>query len=90
VEAPVPRIAEFYGIVVAMFYNDHEPPHMHVTYSGHRALIGVTPIRVLRGELPRRAQSMVFEWTLMHQSELSENWERARAHAPLRRSAPLD
>jgi hypothetical protein len=35
----VPRIAEFYGIVIGMLYNDHEPPHFHVTYGGSRALV---------------------------------------------------
>lgn len=30
----MPRISAFYGIVVAMFYNDHPPPHIHVVYGG--------------------------------------------------------
>jgi len=27
VEAGVPEISRFSGIVIAMFYNDHSPPH---------------------------------------------------------------
>jgi hypothetical protein len=86
----VPRISEFYGVVIGMFYNDHEPPHFHATYGNSRVLIGINPIASLRGELPRRAQSMVLEWAALHQRELAENWERARAHRPLQRIAPLD
>jgi len=73
-----------------MFYNDHEPPHFHAIYSGHRAVVGIDPIHVLHGELPRRAQSLVFEWAALHQRELIDNWQRARRHAPLQRIEPLD
>jgi hypothetical protein len=86
----VPRISEFYGIVVAMFYADHEPPHIHIMYSEHRAVVGIDPVELLRGSLPRRAQSMVFEWVAMHQRELGENWRRARQHDALQKIAPLD
>lgn len=73
-----------------MFYNDHEPPHFHAIYGEYRAVVGIDPIQMLQGELPRRAQSLVFEWAALHQRELIDNWERARRHAPLRRIEPLD
>lgn len=73
-----------------MFYNDHEPPHFHAIYREYRALVGIDPIQVLQGELPRRAQSLVFEWAALHQRELTDNWQRARRHAPLQRIEPLD
>lgn len=73
-----------------MFYNDHEPAHFHAIYGEHRAVVGIDPIRVLQGDLPRRAQSLVFEWAALHQHELLDNWERARRHVPLRRVEPLE
>ncbi len=30
----MPTIAYFLGIAVRMYYNDHEPPHVHVRYQG--------------------------------------------------------
>ena len=27
----MPEISRFFGIVIAMFYNDHDPPHFHAT-----------------------------------------------------------
>lgn len=27
-------ISEFFGIVIAMYYNDHSPPHFHARYGG--------------------------------------------------------
>jgi hypothetical protein len=50
----VPEISRFFGIVVRMFFNDHEPPHFHVTYGEFEALIEVDTLAVYRGELPRR------------------------------------
>jgi len=73
-----------------MFYNDHEPHHFHAIYGEYRALVGIDPIAVLHGELPRRATSLILEWAALHQSELEDNWQRARAHAPLQRIPPLD
>ena len=86
----MPRISEFYGILIAMFYNDHEPAHFHAIYGEHRALVGIAPVEILAGGLPRRAMGLVFEWAAIHQAELADNWQRAREHARLQRIAPLD
>jgi hypothetical protein len=86
----MPRISEFYGVVIAMFYDDHGPPHFHAYYGEHMALIGIGPVRVVRGWLPRRAQSLIFEWAAIHQEELVRNWERARAKELLVKIEPLD
>ena len=86
----MPRISEFYGIVIAMFYNDHEPPHFHAIYGERRALITIASKEVIAGSLPRRALRMALEWAINHESELRDNWERAKAHRPLTRIAPLE
>lgn len=86
----MPRVSEFFGLVISMFYNDHPPPHFHAVYAQYEAIVGVDPIRVLEGQLPCRLQSLVFEWTAMYQTELRENWELARAHEPLKRILPLE
>jgi uncharacterized protein DUF4160 len=86
----VPRIAEFYGIVIAMFYLDHMPPHFHVVYGEHRATVTIEPVAMQHGSLPPRAERMVVEWAMLHRAELWENWDRARRHEELLRIAPLD
>jgi hypothetical protein len=86
----MPRISQFYGIVIAMFYNDHEPAHFRASYGEHRANVAIQPVRVIAGSLPRRVQSLVFEWAAMHQTELIENWQRARQHRTLFPIEPLD
>ena len=86
----MPRICEFYGIVIAMFYNDHAPPHFHVVYNEYQALVGIDPIRVLEGPLTQRTRSLIFEWAALHQSELRQNWQLAQEHRPLSRIEPLE
>lgn len=52
--------------------------------------VTIDPIGVLNGELPRRAVSMVVEWTALHQDELLENWQRVEAAQPTIKIDPLD
>jgi hypothetical protein len=85
----MPRLSEFYGIVIQMFHRDHSPPHFHATYGEEEALIGIDPIRVIEGKLPSRAQSLVFEWAALHQHELVADWNRARRKESLLPILPL-
>ena len=47
----MPEISRFFGIIVAMFYNDHAPPHFHVRYAGYRASVRLNPLGSLDGHL---------------------------------------
>lgn len=85
----MPRICEFYGIVIAMYYSDHDPPHFHAVYAEHEALLAIGDHRVLRGRLPRRALRLVREWAKLHDDELLDNWRRARRKMPLAKLKPL-
>lgn len=49
----VPRISEFYGIVIEMYFVDHPPPHFHARYSGDEALIVIESGEVFAGECTR-------------------------------------
>jgi len=62
----MPEISRFFGIVIQMYYGDHDPPHFHVRYSGQKALIAIETLEVLRGQLPPRALSLVREWAALH------------------------
>lgn len=86
----MPRLSEFFGIVIYMYYNDHSPPHFHAEYGEHEAVYGIETVEVLRGKLPRRAHALVVEWTTLHRAELEENWDRARAGSPVKKIEPLD
>ena len=86
----MPEICRFYGIVIKLFWNDHEPTHFHAEYGEFEAVYAIDTLDSLRGELPRRAHIMVIEWALAHRTELRANWERARQQLPLEQIEPLD
>jgi len=86
----MPEISRFYGIVIAMYYGDHPPPHFHARYGSQRALVAIESSEVLRGRLSPRALGLVREWATLHRQELREDWERARREEPLRPIAGLE
>lgn len=79
----MPRISAFYGIVIAMYYDEHGVPHFHARYAEHDASIAIDTLEILGGSLPRRALTLVREWAEQHREELEANWERARDEQPL-------
>ncbi|MBI5876449.1 MAG: DUF4160 domain-containing protein [Chloroflexi bacterium] len=85
----MPEISRFFGIVIRMYYDDHDPPHFHAIYGGEEAQIGIEPIALLHGNLPGRALSMVFEWAAIHQQELLGNWQLLRVDSVPVKIAPL-
>jgi hypothetical protein len=87
----VPRISAFYGIVIYMYYNEHEPPHFHAIYGEFRVEMSINEgLAVMRGRLPRRAQGLVTEWAALHLEELRENWRLGRAEEQFRSIPPLE
>jgi len=74
----MPEICRFYGLVMTMYWNDHNPPHFHARYGEWTAEIDIQTLALLQGSLPPRAMAMTIEWALKHQEELRTQWERAR------------
>ncbi len=86
----MPELSRFFGIVVRMFYSDHEPAHFHAIYGEYEALIEVETLALFRGSLPRRALALVLEWAALHRAELRDDWQRARKGETLKEIEPLD
>ena len=86
----MPEISRFYGIIIRMFYNDHNPPHFHVIYQEDEAIIDIKTLEILEGRLPNRAKSLAIEWAIEHRNELLNNWQKARSHETLGKIEPLD
>lgn len=85
----MPEISRFFGIIIAMFYDEHNPPHFHARYGDHQVAVEITSLRVLEGHLPPRALGLVIEWASQHQQELINDWQLARNGKPPQKIAPL-
>jgi hypothetical protein len=84
----MPEICRFYGIIIQMFYNDHNPPHFHVVYGEFKVVININD-EIVEGFMPKRALKLVFEWMDLHKIELLENWDLAQIGEELKSIEPL-
>lgn len=69
----MPEISRFFGIVIRMYYNDHQPPHFHACYGEADVAMRINPVGLLHGNLSPRSMSLVFEWALLRNYPISEN-----------------
>ncbi len=85
----MPEISRFLGIIIAMFYKDHAPPHFHAMYGEYVITVEIVS-GVINGRFPKRALRHVLEWLELHKDELLENWQLAEEKKPLKKIAPLE
>jgi uncharacterized protein YfaP (DUF2135 family) len=85
----VPTISRFFGIVVAMYFDDHGPPHFHARHADGQAKVRIDTLEAIESNLKRRQLRLVLAWAELHQDELAENWRRARAGETLEEIEPL-
>jgi hypothetical protein len=86
----MPTISHFFGILIRMYYDDHNPPHFHVIYGEYEALIHINTLEIIKGDLPKRVLALTIEWAILHRNELRDDWELAVLHKPLNKIEPLE
>ena len=86
----MPEISRFLGIIIAMYYNDHEPAHFHAIYAEFDAVIAIENGELIVGRLPPRVLGLVQEWREFHRAEFAEDWRLARERKALKRIDPLE
>ena len=57
----MPELSRFFGIVISMFFDDHNPPHFHAWYGNDRIAINIRTLQVIDGCLSPRALGPVVE-----------------------------
>lgn len=70
----MPQISKFFGIIILMYFDEHNPPHFHANYGEYNAVISIKDFLVLEGILPSRVLGLVIEWASLHQAELLKDW----------------
>jgi hypothetical protein len=71
----VPRVSNFYGIVITMYYGDHSPPHFHARHAEEEAKVEISTGEILAGSLSGRALRLVRKWLGQHRAALEANWQ---------------
>jgi hypothetical protein len=85
----MPELSRFLGIVIAMYFNDHNPPHFHVLYNEYDAEIEIKNLTVLNGKLPARVLGIAMEWAELHKDELMDNWDLLQSGEKYNKIQPL-
>lgn len=81
----MPTISMFYGIIIAMYYNDHNPPHIHAKYNEYEATVDIKTLKIT-GKLPTNAK----KWIKKNNNALLENWSLAKGGLPLKKVPPIE
>ena len=89
-EESMPEISRFFGIIILMHFNEHAPPHFHSKYGSSKCSVDLQTLRVMAGQLPRRAMAMTLEWAAEYRKELMENWELCANGRTPRKIPPLE
>jgi hypothetical protein len=73
----MPTLARFYGIVIRIYFlgSEHNPPHVHATYSENEASFDISTGRIIDGTMSSRVAEMVKEWIALNRVELLDMWE---------------
>jgi len=85
----MPVISRFLGIIIAMYWDDHFPPHFHAKYGEYEITINILT-GAMEGKFPKRALQHVIEWYELHKDELLEDWELCRKKAMPKQIEPLE
>jgi hypothetical protein len=86
----MPIISIFFGIVIRMYYKEHEPGHFHAEHQGQQGKFDLFGNMTVGNIQSGTALRLIREWAVLHQAELEANWERMKAGQPLNGIAPLD
>ena len=84
----MPTISMFYGIIITMNWNDHNPPHIHAKYQDKNAIFTFDG-ELNEGKFPKKQTRLVQAWIALHEEELVANWNLAMSGEILFRIDPL-
>ena len=84
----MPTISMFYGILIRMYYDDHNLPHFHAFYGNYKARFNLEG-EIIEGDMPSRQIKLISAWSIIHKDELIANWELAKNSEALFNITPL-
>ena len=86
----MPIIAAFLGMIIRIFHADHPPPHVHVQYGEHEAIVEILTGDIIKGSLPGRIKKITKEWLKLRKFEVLKSWQDAQSNKIPRKIKPLE
>lgn len=84
----MPILSMFYGIIIRMYYEDHQPPHFHAYYGDYEAVFDFSG-EIIQGEIPKKQQKLIAAWCVIHHDELIANWKLTQENESVFKIEPL-
>ena len=85
----MPSVSYFWGIIIRMFWGDHNPPHFHAVYQNYEAMFNIETGKMMEGYLPKRQKKLVEKWAKRYKDELLANWTFLQNDEPAKPIPPL-
>ncbi len=81
----MPKISEFYGIKIFIYWEDqnqHHLPHFHAFYGEYEATFKLNGTHMI-GKIPRMAKKLIKKWALENHEQIEYAWKQAVMKKPL-------
>lgn len=66
----MPEISRFLGIIISVFYDEHNPPHFHAKYGGFKISVEINS-GIVKGKFPKRTLRAVLDWHDLSQGRIT-------------------
>ena len=86
----MPIVAVFFGVIIRMFYKEHEPAHFHAEHQGQQGKFDFTGKMTVGNIDSKTARQLIRRWAQLHRTELEANWANMKAGKPLEKIPPLE
>ena len=86
----MPFVSMFFGIIIRIFHNEHNPPHFHAEYQGQRGLFDLNGNMIKGNMKSNTAKKLIKEWAMLHREELLNNWKNATQGEDIDKIEPLN
>jgi hypothetical protein len=70
----MPEIARFAAFKLLMYFQDENPPHVHVMGGDFAAKVRISDGSVLAGSVPNRVLRQARRWIAAHRAALLRQW----------------
>lgn len=85
----MPEVSRFFGIIIRMYSDEHNPPHFHAEYSGMIATFSIETGVMIQGDFPSKQAALVTAWAIIHKPQLIENWNELAEGMGAKKIQPL-
>jgi hypothetical protein len=88
--AAVPVVSIFFGIVIRMYFREHEPKHFHAEHQSQEGKFDFDGNQFVGNITSRNALGLIRQWAQINRAALETNWSKIQAGQPLDRIPPLE